>query len=75
MGAAALVRRPLLLSGGGHLCSMRRVYVTGWQSSKFRPAFMTARVAWRAVAINEINLYRLKARILAGSHQSSDRLL
>ena len=45
------------------------------QSSKFKRRFATARVAWRAVAINEINLYRLKARILAGSHQSSDRLL
>ena len=58
MGAAALVRRPLLLSGGGHLGSVRRS--------------LTARGFWRAAAINEINLNRLKARILAGSHQSSN---
>jgi len=61
MGAAALVRRP-------PFAERRR-------SSWFCSAFIDCPGGLRAAAINEINLYRLKARILAGSHQSSDRLL
>ena len=48
---------------------------SGGQSSKFKPAFMTARVVWRAVAINKINLNRLKAGMLAGSHLSPNGVL
>jgi len=40
----------------------------GGQSSFYIGRFMTARVTKRAVANNEINNYRLKARKRAGSH-------